>query len=341
MERVDAAIAGDEDLAAEPLGEEIGPGRAGRREMQVGDERDRAPVDLLGEGRGRAIGAQPRLDMGDRDAAVERGQRGGERGAGVALDDHPVGRGLGEDRVEPLDRRAASGVERLARAPSGRDRNPGGSRRNRAPDRADARCWPVTQTCDSKSGSRVEREQDRRQLDGFGPRAENRQQLHAAPPALQAQISTESPLSNSRNPDLSLVGASARAARVGPAGQIGGAAGAKRGRVVRAQRISGAQPADEGRRIRLLAGGAADGGDLGEVERVAARGAARLPAGAARRAAARVRGWSASARACRSSAFRSIMGRTLEPARSARQDDDHVSSPREKLPWDEELYGRW
>ena len=59
-----------------------------------------------GKGAAGAVGAQPRLDMGDRDAAVEGGERGGERGGGVALDDHPVGRGRGEDRIEPLDRAA-------------------------------------------------------------------------------------------------------------------------------------------------------------------------------------------------------------------------------------------
>ena len=66
VERVDPGIAGDEDRAFEPLGGQIGPGGGGRREMQVAHQRDRAPVGFLGEGRGGAIGAQARLDVGDR-----------------------------------------------------------------------------------------------------------------------------------------------------------------------------------------------------------------------------------------------------------------------------------
>ena len=74
VQRVDAAIAGDEDLAAQPLRRQIVAGAAGRGEVKIGDQADRTAIIFLRPGRGAAIGAQARLDMGDRDAAVEGGQ---------------------------------------------------------------------------------------------------------------------------------------------------------------------------------------------------------------------------------------------------------------------------
>ena len=74
---------------------------------------DQPAVELLGERREVvAAGAQPGLDVHDRDAQVEGRERGGERGAGVAVDEHGcgvaalahlLGVGLARgDLVEPL-----------------------------------------------------------------------------------------------------------------------------------------------------------------------------------------------------------------------------------------------
>ena len=101
--RVDAAVAGDEDVAAESLRAQIVLRGRSRREMHVRHEGDCAAVHFLGVRRVHAISAQARLDVGDRDPAVEGGQGGGEGGRGVALHDHAVGRGFGEDPVDPAD----------------------------------------------------------------------------------------------------------------------------------------------------------------------------------------------------------------------------------------------
>ena len=72
--------------------------------MHVRHQRDGAAIDLLGIGRVHAIGPEARFDVGDRDPAIEGGQSGGEGGAGVALDENPVGRGFGQHPVDPPDR---------------------------------------------------------------------------------------------------------------------------------------------------------------------------------------------------------------------------------------------
>ena len=186
VERVDAAIAGDVDVAAEPLGDEIVAGGAGRREMHVGDQADRPPVIFLGEGLAAAIGAQARLDMGDLDAAMEGGERGGEGGGGVALDDDAVGRGADEDRVEPLDQPGEERIERLLRRhdleveirASEKKSSAGIEQVAMLAGHAQARFYRRLA---------LQRLDHRRDLDGFRTRTENRQQLHHAPPALKCR----------------------------------------------------------------------------------------------------------------------------------------------------------
>ena len=131
VERVDAAIAGDEDRALQPLGAQIVARRRGRREVEVGDQRDRPAVMLLGEGFAGPIGSETGLDMGDRDSAVKGGERGGEGGAGVALHDDPVGRGRGDDRIEPFEEPRQQRAEALAAASLSQGRNLDGFRKNR------------------------------------------------------------------------------------------------------------------------------------------------------------------------------------------------------------------
>ncbi|MCY1404677.1 hypothetical protein D9M71_198920 [compost metagenome] len=57
----------------------------GGREMQVGDDAGQAPVGFFGPRRLEVAGAQPGLDVGDRDLPVEGGEGGDETGGGVAM----------------------------------------------------------------------------------------------------------------------------------------------------------------------------------------------------------------------------------------------------------------
>ena len=59
--------------------------------MNVGDAARHPPVDFFGEGPPRVSGAEPRFDVADRHPVVERSQRRGDDGAGVALDQQQVG----------------------------------------------------------------------------------------------------------------------------------------------------------------------------------------------------------------------------------------------------------
>ncbi len=71
------------------LGEQVLP-RLGRMyEEQLGDRVGHDAVDLLGH---RAVeGAQTGLDVGDRQAELDRDQRGRQRGVDIAGDEHDVG----------------------------------------------------------------------------------------------------------------------------------------------------------------------------------------------------------------------------------------------------------
>ena len=68
-----------------------------------------------GNGEREVAGAQARLDVADRNAAVEAGQRRAQHGRRVALHEHHVGRQLGEGPVGPLDQPGGEPGERLVR----------------------------------------------------------------------------------------------------------------------------------------------------------------------------------------------------------------------------------
>jgi hypothetical protein len=76
----------------------------GRRgEMQRGDPGDQPPVQLLGEGSRQVSRAQPRLDVADRNAAMEGGQGAGCGRRRVALHQQQLRGALREQGVEPLE----------------------------------------------------------------------------------------------------------------------------------------------------------------------------------------------------------------------------------------------
>ena len=81
-----------------PLGDEVRLALLLGDEMQVGQLVDDEPVQLL---RHLTVErAQARLDMGDRDTQIGRGQRGGDRGVDVADDDQQVRPVLHEQRMQ-------------------------------------------------------------------------------------------------------------------------------------------------------------------------------------------------------------------------------------------------
>ena len=101
---VDPGVAGDVDRAGrDALGEKVLAREAGRGEVEVGEARGERAVRLLRIGRGRIAGAQAGLDVRDRDARVERGERAREGGGRVALDDDEVGVRVFEDRLQALE----------------------------------------------------------------------------------------------------------------------------------------------------------------------------------------------------------------------------------------------
>ena len=89
LERVAQWVAGDLDAAGDALGDEVVARPGGRCQQQVGEPVGLDPVALLGHV--VAVGAQPRLDVHERDAGGDGGAGAGERGVGVAPDDHDVG----------------------------------------------------------------------------------------------------------------------------------------------------------------------------------------------------------------------------------------------------------
>ena len=91
LERVDHRVAGDDDasgqafaLAGWPCEPAVGANK------QVARQVDDPAIHLLGPGLREVVGAQARLDMSDRDAAIEGSQRGGHRRGGVAMHEHAV-----------------------------------------------------------------------------------------------------------------------------------------------------------------------------------------------------------------------------------------------------------
>ena len=91
-QRVDPGVAGDVD----PAGRNPLATRCPRSARSARNERSRytrsAPVDLLRERREvQVVRPKSRLDVPDRDPEVERRERGRERGAGIAVDEHGGG----------------------------------------------------------------------------------------------------------------------------------------------------------------------------------------------------------------------------------------------------------
>ena len=92
QQRVDHRVAGDEDPGRVlALGDQVLARLGGGGEMPGGDIAGDQPVQLLGEGAVDIVTAQPRLDMGHRNALVERRQCRGHGGGGVALHHDDVG----------------------------------------------------------------------------------------------------------------------------------------------------------------------------------------------------------------------------------------------------------
>jgi hypothetical protein len=116
VQRVDDRVAGHRDAR---LRDAFRAQRArvvlGRREVERREARDDPPVHLLGK-RARGVArAEPRLDVADRDAAREGGERARHRGRGVALHEHEVGPLGGEQRIHPGEHARSQLGRRLPR----------------------------------------------------------------------------------------------------------------------------------------------------------------------------------------------------------------------------------
>ena len=104
-QRVDRGVAGDVDRAADTLS-----ARGWRRPAAVGANSRSAwasiarAIFLLGPRQMRVVGPKARLDMRDRNAGGEAGERGAERARRVALDDQQVGRRPSNGRERRGDR---------------------------------------------------------------------------------------------------------------------------------------------------------------------------------------------------------------------------------------------
>lgn len=111
---VDAGVAGDEDaVRRDGFGGETGGGLGSGGEMERGEAGGEDAIQFLGKGFGEVAGAEAGFDVADGDAAVEGGERGGEGGCGVALDDEEIGVGRSEDGVEAVDDTGGKGGEGL------------------------------------------------------------------------------------------------------------------------------------------------------------------------------------------------------------------------------------
>ena len=97
-------------LAAEVVG-----GGGGGGEVERGERRGEHAVGFLGKRRAQVAGAQPGLDVAERNLAIKRGQRGGQDGGRVALGEDHVGLKFGERRVDPLQQPGHQRRERLVR----------------------------------------------------------------------------------------------------------------------------------------------------------------------------------------------------------------------------------
>ena len=94
LEGVNHGVARQKDPFGDVLPGQIVPVGGGGAEVEVGNGAHQLPVDLLGEGGPLVIGAQPGLHVAHGDLVVEGGQRPGEGGGGISMDQHQVGPGL-------------------------------------------------------------------------------------------------------------------------------------------------------------------------------------------------------------------------------------------------------
>ena len=113
-QRVDAWITGDEDLLADPFAAEVVSGVLCGGKVERGEPGDEASVGLFGEGLEKRWGAQPGLDVGDGDLAVEARERSGKRRGGVPLHDTQRGGERVEVLVDASDHAREQQVEVLA-----------------------------------------------------------------------------------------------------------------------------------------------------------------------------------------------------------------------------------
>ncbi len=113
--RVDAGVAGDEDPPGEVFSLQVVARTLRRGEQQVADDIDRSAVGLLRPRTTWVVGAQPGLDVGDRNLTVEGGETSCQRRRRVALDQHAVGTHLRQHGVQGAHGRAYGLVDRLAR----------------------------------------------------------------------------------------------------------------------------------------------------------------------------------------------------------------------------------
>ena len=91
QQRIDTGIARDVDFARDLLGAQVGCGNLSRCKQQVGVSVDGDAIFLFGPGEAEVVRSEARLDMRDRDAGGEAGQRAAERAGGVALHDEQIG----------------------------------------------------------------------------------------------------------------------------------------------------------------------------------------------------------------------------------------------------------
>jgi len=96
QQRVDHGISSHDNVVfRHALAQQIGLGGLGGGEMELCQCAGQLAVGFFGPGRIDIAGTQPGLHVADRDLLVVGGQRGGEGGCGVAMDQHVVG-------LEPL-----------------------------------------------------------------------------------------------------------------------------------------------------------------------------------------------------------------------------------------------
>ena len=175
-QRVDAGIAGDEDLAGiDALGAQIGGRALGRRKVPARQLAGHDAVELFRKRRLEVAGAQPGLDMGEGNAEIERGHRRHQQGRGVALRDDHVRPVLEDHLLERREQGAAEDRQTTRVRPDldavvGLDAEPGERLlRQRA-------VLAGTQRRHLRVPGQLQN--DRRQLDRFGPRPNDAEKPH-------------------------------------------------------------------------------------------------------------------------------------------------------------------